>query len=142
MAPCGQVIQGSAHSSVSSTLVRCANGCSAGTARSTASFMISRRSRPSGSTRGAFIQSLTSAMSRWPATTRRIAAAVRLDESLPHVALQLGELLGDSRRCQVQRRSGAGHGTKGRHRMESLKALKVQHFTKSTQYFELYLACA
>ena len=37
------------------------------------------------------------------------AAAVRLDQSLPDVALQLAELLGDRRRCQVQRRSGAGH---------------------------------
>ena len=70
------------------------------------------------------------------------AAAVRLDESLAHIALELGQLLRDGRRRQMKRRSGAGYRTEGRHRMQRLKALKVQHLTKPTQYFELDIACA
>jgi hypothetical protein len=70
------------------------------------------------------------------------AAAVRFDESLAHVALELGQLLGDGRRGQLERGSGAGYRAKGRHGMQSLKALKVQHFTKPTQYFESDIACA
>jgi hypothetical protein len=70
------------------------------------------------------------------------AAAVRLDESLAHIALELGQLLRDGRWRQLERRSGAGYRTKGRHGMQRLKALKMQHFTKPTQYFELDIACA
>lgn len=53
------------------------------------------------------------------------AAAIRLDEPLAYIALQLAKLLRYGRRGQVQRRSRAGYRAKGRQRVEGLETLKV-----------------
>ena len=42
----------------------------------------------------------------------------------------------------AQRLRGAGYRAEGGHRMQSLEALEVQHFTDSTQYPQLQIACA
>ena len=77
-----------------------------------------------------------------PCRRESYAAAIWLDQPLAHIALQLAELLRYGRRRQMQRRSGAGYRAKGRHRMQSLKTLKVQHFTDPTQYPQWQIACA
>ena len=62
------------------------------------------------------------------------AAAVRLDQPLTDIALQLAELLRHRRRCQVQGSGGAGYRPERGDRMQSLKTLEVQHLTNPTQY--------